>query len=127
MATASELYELQGIDTMWLKVRRRLLQIQKQLGESEELQSVRGAVAETEEQLHLWNGRQKDADLEFQALQKRIADTDEQLMSGRVTSPRMINQALKGLIQAPRWTMPYSRTSASSFRGPMIAPPRASP
>jgi predicted nucleic acid-binding Zn-ribbon protein len=88
VATAAELYELQGFDTLWLKVRRRLLQIQKQLGESEELQSARGAVADTEEQLHLWNGRQKDADLEFQALQKRIADTDEQLMSGRVTNPK---------------------------------------
>jgi predicted nucleic acid-binding Zn-ribbon protein len=87
VATAAELYELQSIDTMWLKVRRRLLQIQEQLGESEELQMARSKVTETEAQLHQWHGRQKDADLEFQTLQKRIADTDQRLMSGKVTNP----------------------------------------
>ncbi len=88
VATAAELYELQSTDTMWLKVRRRLLQIQEQLGENEELQTARTAAADTDARLHEWHGRQKDADLEFQSLQKRIADTDERLMSGKVTNPK---------------------------------------
>ncbi len=88
VATAAELYELQSTDTMWLKVRRRLLQIQEQLGENEELQTARGKVADAEAQLHQWHGQQKDADLELQTLQERIADTNERLMSGRVTNPK---------------------------------------
>lgn len=101
MATASELYELQKIDTMWLKVRRRLKQIQQQLGESEELTAARAAIAETEAQLHQWHGLQKDADLEFQALQKRVVDTDALLMSGKVTNPKEL-ESLQASLESLR-------------------------
>ena len=101
MATSAELYELQKIDTMWLQVRRRLVQIQEQLGESEELTAARGVVAETEAQLHQWHGQQKDADLEFQSLKKRIVDTDTRLMSGKVTNPKEL-ESLQASLESLR-------------------------
>lgn len=88
MATAGELYNLQKVDTMTAKVRRRLLQIQKKLGDSPAVTAARATVEETEQQLHQWHGRQTDAELESQSLKKRIQETEDQLMSGAIKVPK---------------------------------------
>lgn len=101
MATTAEFYALQKIDTMWLQVRRRLQQIQKQLGANEKLQAARQRVADTETQLHEWHAQQTDAELESQSLNKRIADTDARLMGGSVTNPKEL-EALQASVEALR-------------------------
>jgi predicted nucleic acid-binding Zn-ribbon protein len=88
LASAAELYELQKTDTMWEQVRRRLIAIRKQLGESEEVAAARAQMTATEKALHEWHGRQTDAELESRTLKERIADTEKRLMSGAVTNPK---------------------------------------
>lgn len=84
MARTSDLYQLQKTDLMWGKVRRRLIQIRKQLGESDDVKRASATVAQTEADLHTWQGRETDAELESRSLKTRIADAERRLMSGQV-------------------------------------------
>ena len=88
MDDAAKMYELQKVDLTWTKVRQRLMEIQKLLGESEELIQVRGRVAETESELHDWRGKQHDAELESLSLAARIKSTEDQLMGGTIHNPK---------------------------------------
>lgn len=97
MAKSDDLYTLQKIDLMTAKVRRRLLQIQELLGETDALRAARAAVAADEEALHHWQGQQRDAELESQSLKKRIADTEKSLMSGAVTNPKELENLQQSL------------------------------
>ncbi len=101
MATTADLYSLQKIDTTWEKVRRRLVQIRRQLGESEAVNNARAQVSSTEAQLHHLRGQQQDADLEAQALKRRIAETDARLMSGQVRNPKELG-ALQASLESLR-------------------------
>lgn len=101
MATAADLYALQKIDTLQAKVRHRLLKIQKQLGESDDLTTARQRVAATEAELHTWQAAQRDAELQSQSLKKRVAETDHLLMSGTVTNPKEL-QTLQDSLDALR-------------------------
>jgi predicted nucleic acid-binding Zn-ribbon protein len=94
------MYELQKIDLMWIKVTRRLQQLQQLLGESEELRAARHQVAETETTLHTLRSKQTDAELEGQTLAERIAGTEARLMSGSVRNPKeleTLQQSLEAL------------------------------
>ncbi len=97
MATAGDLYNLQKIDTMSAKVKRRLLQIQKQLGESDEVIAARTKATETEEQLHHWHAVQLDAELQSQTLKKRIKETEDRMMSGSVSNPKELENLQNSL------------------------------
>lgn len=88
MARTSDLYELQKTDLMWEKVRRRLIQIRDELGESDDVKRAAAAVAATEADLHKWQGRETAAELESQSLRERIADSERRLMSGKVSNPK---------------------------------------
>lgn len=88
MASTADLYQLQQIDLMWEKVRRRLIQIRQARGESEEVLAARAAVTEAEETLRDWQGKETDAELESQTLKKRITDGERRLMSGKVKNPK---------------------------------------
>ena len=101
MARTSDLYQLQKTDLMWEKVRRRLLQIRQQLGESDDIKRMSATVAQTEGELHQWQGRETDAELESQSLKSRIADTERRLMSGQVHNPKEL-EALQASIDALR-------------------------
>ncbi|MEM7537384.1 MAG: C4-type zinc ribbon domain-containing protein [Chloroflexota bacterium] len=83
-----KLYELQKIDTMWLKVRRRLVQIQKMMGEPDTLKQIRLKIAETEEALSQQQVIQKDSELESQSVAARIQETEKQMMSGEISNPK---------------------------------------
>jgi len=101
VADIRALYNLQKVDVALLKARRRLLQLQKLLEENDQLQAAQKKVAETEAQLHEWEAKQKDNELESQALDSRIASTDEQLMSGKVTNPKEL-ESLQASLEALR-------------------------
>ncbi len=88
MNDAAKMYELQKVDLTWGKVRQRLLEIQKMLGESEELLEARRRVAQTEGELHDWRGKQQDAELESRSLATRIKSTEDQLMGGDIHNPK---------------------------------------
>jgi hypothetical protein len=98
---AAKMYELQKVDLTWAKVRQRLLEIQKLLGESEELRQVRGRVTETESEFHAWRGKQHDAELESHTLAERIKSAEEQLMSGAIHNPKEL-EALQANVDSMR-------------------------
>jgi predicted nucleic acid-binding Zn-ribbon protein len=85
---AAQMYELQRVDLTWIKVAKRLQQLQQLLGESERLRNARGEVAQTEETLHSLRAAQRNAELESKSLAERISDTEHRLMSGAVRSPK---------------------------------------
>ncbi len=101
MDEAAKMYELQKVDLTWNKVRRRLLDIQKALGESEELRAARAQADQTETELHEWQAKQQDAELESRTLAERIAETDKQLMSGEIHVPKEL-EALQASADALR-------------------------
>jgi predicted nucleic acid-binding Zn-ribbon protein len=95
----AELYRLQEIDIAWYRVRRRLLAIQKELNESEELKDIRQQVADTEAYLRDWQSQQRDAELEAQALAERIQSSEQRLMSGQVRNPKELT-SLQASVEA---------------------------
>lgn len=88
MNDAARMYELQKVDLTWAKVRQRLLEIQKLLGESDELKQARLQAEEAEAELHDWQAKQQDAELESRSLSDRIKAADAQLMSGEIHHPK---------------------------------------
>lgn len=94
---AIKLYELQKVDLAWLKVARRLQQVQHQLGESETVRAARQQVTETETMLHQWHAKQKDAELESKSLATRIKSTEDKLMSGSIRDPKELNSLQENL------------------------------
>ncbi len=88
MTDIAKLYELQKLDTNLEKVRRRVYKLSKAMGESGELKAARQQVEEADAEFHRWHGIQKDAELEAEKLEARIASTEQELMSGRVRNPK---------------------------------------
>jgi predicted nucleic acid-binding Zn-ribbon protein len=101
MSDAAKLFELQKVDIAWEKVRRRLQQIQKSLGETEELRAARAQAAETESNLSAWRGKQRDAELESRTLAEKIQSTERRLMSGEVRNPKEL-ETLQSSLEALR-------------------------
>ncbi|NJN82659.1 MAG: hypothetical protein HC802_10570 [Caldilineaceae bacterium] len=99
MSDTTALYDLQKIDVTWDKVKRRLLQIQKLLGEPEELQKARAKVEQTDAAFHEWHAKQKNAELESQSLAARIKETDDKLMGGSVHNPKEL-EALQASLES---------------------------
>ncbi|MEZ4656365.1 MAG: C4-type zinc ribbon domain-containing protein [Caldilineaceae bacterium] len=101
MIDVQALYNLQKIDVAWEKVRRRLMQIQKSLGETAEIKEKRVSAESTEQELHVWQTSQRALELESQSLKTRIQETDDLLMSGRVTNHKEL-EALQTNLEALR-------------------------
>ncbi len=101
MNDAARMYELQKVDLTWAKVRQRLLEIQKLLGESEELVQLRSRVAHTESELHDWRGKQRDAELESRSLGERADGAEKQLMSGAIQNHKEL-EALQANVESMR-------------------------
>lgn len=101
MADIAKMYDLQKVDTLWEKVRRRLVQIRSQLVESAELKAKRQTVAALESQLQMLQTEQRSAELESQSLAERISDTETRLMSGQVRNPKELD-ALQHSVEALR-------------------------
>lgn len=101
MNDATRMYELQRVDLTWIKVARRLQQVQQQLGESEEVRSARQQVAQIEADMNQWRSKQKDAESESKTLAAKIKETEERLMSGQVRNPKELD-ALQASLEALR-------------------------
>lgn len=101
MDDLARMYELQQVDLLWNKVKRRLLQIQKLLGESSELQAARKELAGAEETLSAWSKRQQAGELETRTLAEKISETEKLLMSGEVRNPKEL-EALQSNLEALR-------------------------
>lgn len=101
MIDIQALYNLQRIDVDWDKVRRRLLQIQKSLGETDEIKVKRSSAESVQAQLLNWQNQQRTLELESQALKTRIQETDDHLMSGKVTNHKEL-EALQANLDALR-------------------------
>lgn len=101
MNDAAKMYELQKVDVTWAKVRRRLMEVRKLLGESEELKQARELAESTESELHEWQAKQQDAELESRSLAGRIEAADDQLMSGEIHIPKEL-EALQASADALR-------------------------
>lgn len=99
VAVAEKLFELQKVDLAWDKVRRRLHQIHKLLGESEELKGARQQVEKTEGELQQWRSRQTNAELESRTVAERISATEERLMGGQVRNPKEL-ETLQASLEA---------------------------
>lgn len=99
MIDVAKLYELQKTDSNWEKVKRRLLQIQKLMGDPDEIKQARHEVSITEAELQKWQSEQKNAELESQSLLEKTNSSEQMLMSGRVNNAKEL-QALQSSIEA---------------------------
>lgn len=96
-----QLYDLQKVDIAWAKVGLRLRQIQKLLGESDDVAAARQKKLIAEAELEQSQIRQRDYDLESQSLAARIQDTEKRLMSGEVSNPKEL-ESLQASLDALR-------------------------
>ncbi len=101
MTDMARLHDLQKIDILQEKLRRRLLQLQKLLAEPAELLDARTEGLRLEAALHEWNGKQKDAELAEQSLSQRIATAEAKMMGGSIRDPKEL-QALQLSVEALR-------------------------
>ncbi|HHW87647.1 MAG TPA: hypothetical protein GX400_15750 [Chloroflexi bacterium] len=93
----ARLYELQKIDANMEKVRRRVAQIRRNLGESDELRAARTAVETTRATVERLHAHQLDAELSGQQLGDRIKASERRLMSGEVHNAKEL-EALQASI-----------------------------
>jgi uncharacterized protein len=99
MNDAARMYEIQKVDLVWDKTRRRLLQIQDLLGETEALKNARQQAASTSAEMEEWRTKQKEAEHESRSLGERIQSTEANLMSGTVRNPKEL-ESLQASLEA---------------------------
>lgn len=71
--------------------RRRLAEIEAALGESQTVRQARADLSAAEADLHRWQTRQRDLDLEITGLGAKIAEIENQLYSGRIRNPKELS------------------------------------
>jgi len=95
----ARLYELQKIDANMEKVRRRVAQIRRNLGESDELRTARADVEATRTTIERLQAHQLDAELNGKQLGERIKASEHRLMSGEVHNAKEL-EALQASIES---------------------------
>lgn len=88
---AAALYALQEIDLEMAARRRRLAEIQAALGESLVVRQAQAEVAAAQAELHRWQTRQRDLELEVASLAGKLAETEALLYSGRIRNPKELS------------------------------------
>lgn len=99
MADMASLYELQKIDVMSLKVRRRLLQLKELLTESSELKTAQARVDELTTEQKKWHSTQVRTETELEVLTDRIDESNKTLMGGTIHNPKEL-EALQASIES---------------------------
>jgi predicted nucleic acid-binding Zn-ribbon protein len=99
MAGMASLYELQKIDVMSLKVRRRLLQLKDLLTESGELKTAQARVDELATEQKKWQSEQVRTETELEVLSNRIEESNSALMGGKIHNPKEL-EALQASIES---------------------------
>lgn len=95
----ARLYELQKVDANMEKVRRRVAQIRRNLGESEEVRQARAATAATHAARERLHATQLDAELNSLQLAERIQESERRLMSGEVRHTKEL-EALQASVES---------------------------
>jgi len=92
---AKLLYALQRTDNQLALKKRRYREIENSLGESQALRNARDSLARVREELSRWRGTLLDRELEAKAVAEKLAADTERLYSGRVKSPRELDDLRK--------------------------------
>ena len=82
------LLRMHEIDSMYDKIRRRLLYLRRQIGGSAELNELREQVDSVDTELNSARSDQQDMELESRSLTDRIRESEKNLMSGESSNPR---------------------------------------
>lgn len=88
MSTIADLWSVQVTDLAIEALRRRLADIERQLGANEELEAARQAAAAAEAELSRWRQQHRSIENESRDLERRIRAAEADLMSGRVRNPK---------------------------------------
>lgn len=82
------LYQLQTIDAEIDRIRARLAEIEKLLGQNAAVRAAQSRLETAEQTLRTWQTRQADLQLERRQLQEEAKASEDRLYSGRVQNPR---------------------------------------
>jgi predicted nucleic acid-binding Zn-ribbon protein len=82
------LLRMHEIDSMYDKVRRRIISLRKAVGGSTELTELREQVESIDAELNNARSEQQDMELESRSLTDRIRESEKNLMSGELSNPR---------------------------------------
>lgn len=88
MTTVADLWALQTTDLALEAIKQRLIELEKQLGESAELKAAVAAAAEAEAELERWQATQRALDRQIKELSDHMRAAEREMMSGRVRNPR---------------------------------------
>ncbi|MCB0064402.1 MAG: hypothetical protein KDE19_19895 [Caldilineaceae bacterium] len=99
MAEMAKLYELQKIDVMSTKIRRRLLQLKDLLTESNELKQMQAKIDDLATEHEKWQHEQTKAETELQSLSNRIKESSAALMRGDIHNPKEL-ESLQASVEA---------------------------
>lgn len=88
MSTAADLYTLQEIDLAIDQRERRLLEIEEQMQEPEELVAAREALEEAKQHQSQLQTQQRDLDLQTAEVRDKASQLEKKLYSGTVHSPK---------------------------------------
>jgi len=97
MSLTDMLQHLQRIDQEWEAKARQYQAVSGQLGDPSGLEERRHAYQELADELAATHGSLRDAELELATLQEKARETEEILYSGRVTSPKELENLHKDL------------------------------
>jgi hypothetical protein len=88
MSSVADLWALQTTDLALETIRQRLVELEKQQGESANLKAARAAAAEAETELARLRSGQIELDRQIKELSDHIRAVEREMMSGRVRNPR---------------------------------------
>ncbi|HHX63543.1 MAG TPA: hypothetical protein GX702_01490 [Chloroflexi bacterium] len=88
MTLLQTLHELQEIDQEWVEKGRLYQTVRRQIADQSNLQAMRDAQTQREEEQTATRNSLRDIELEMEGLQERLRQTDSELYSGRISSPR---------------------------------------
>lgn len=93
------LLKMHEIDSLYDKVRRRILLLNRAVEGSTELTALREEVDALDQELQTTRTEQQDLELESRSLTERIRESEQNLMSGELHNPREL-EALQASIDA---------------------------
>jgi predicted nucleic acid-binding Zn-ribbon protein len=89
------LYTLQTIDIQLARKMRRYREVEASLGESEAFRKARASLKAAEQEHSRWRATLLDRELETQSVADKLRTDSERLYSGRITSPRELEDLQK--------------------------------
>ena len=99
MNAKAALLKMHEIDSLYDKVRKRILLLNRAVEGSSELETLREEVDSINEELQGTRSEQQDLELESRSLTERIRESEANLMSGELQNPREL-EALQSSIDA---------------------------